>query len=85
MNTPVPTTGRIVNAVIKNARGELITRPAIIVRTWGEQSFSVQAQVFTDGNGDPATNDGLPNVVWKSSLQYCETPIENSWHWPARA
>jgi hypothetical protein len=79
-----PTIGRIVIATIKNGRGELVQRPALIVRTWGEESHCVQAQVFTDGQNELEGNDGLPAVLWKSSLQFCETPIENSWNWPMR-
>ena len=71
---------RIVNAVIKDARGELITRPAIITRTWGETATSVQATIFPD-----ASNDGLGNTLGKSSLAYDEAGnAENTWHWPVR-
>jgi hypothetical protein len=82
-----PTIGRIVLATIKDARGTLITRPAIIVRTWpgptaGEVSPAVQAQVFTDGNGNPDCNDGLPAVVWKTSLRFDENgESEDTWRW----
>ena len=80
---------RIVVAVIKDSSGRLVERPAIIVRTWsseekGVPSSSIQAQVFCDGDGGPS-NDGLPNLLWKSSLEYDETGRrENSWHWPTR-
>ena len=74
-----PTIGRIVHAVIKTAHGEIVTRPAIITRTWGE-SPCVQATVFPD-----SVNDGLGDTVGKSSLQFDETgKQENSWHWPSR-
>ena len=72
--------GRVIHAVIKDARGELVTRPAIITRTWGPQATAVQATVFPD-----AVNDGLGNSVGKSSLEFDDTGItENTWHWPVR-
>ena len=74
-----PTIGRIVHAVIKNAHGVLVVRPAIITRTWGG-SPCVQATVFPD-----SVNDGLGDTVGKSSLQHCEAAVnENTWHWPVR-
>lgn len=87
---PVPTIGRIVHAVIPIHEGrEVVTRPAIIVRVWPVEGTdtvetTVQAQVFMDGDGGIA-NDGTPNCVWKSSLQYDETgKLPHSWHWPKR-
>ena len=72
--------GRIVHAVVKSAHGELVTRPAIITRTWGEQATAVQATVFPD-----AVNDGLGETLGKSSLLFDETGLaENTWHWPTR-
>jgi hypothetical protein len=72
--------GRIVHAVIKNAAGEIVTRPAIITRTWGEGTSAIQATVFPD-----SVNDGLGDTVGKSSLiQDVDGKVENSWHWPAR-
>lgn len=88
----VPSVGRIVNAVVQiheGAHAELVIRPAIIVHVWpvegkGVVETTVQAQVFMDGDGGPS-NDGTPNVVWKSSLQYDETgKLPHSWHWPKR-
>lgn len=82
----LPTTGRIVLAVVR-VHGELVIRPAIIVRIWpvaDTVETTVQAQVFMDGDGG-ISNDGMPNCVWKSSLQYDETAqSEHSWHWPTR-
>lgn len=72
--------GRIIHAVIADVRGELVTRPAIITRTWGAQTTTVQATVFPD-----ATNDGLGEVVGKSSLEFDDTGLaKDSWHWPVR-
>lgn len=85
MQTLIPTIGRVVNAVIRNAHGELVTRPAIVVRPWGSTpNAALNAQVFCDGDGSKA-NDGLPNVVWKTSLTHDPSgQAESSWHWPAR-
>lgn len=74
-----PTIGRTVHVVLRDKRGELITRPGIIVRVWAG-STGVNAQVFTDDS-----NDGLPGVLWKTSLVYDEAGLlESSWHWPPR-
>lgn len=86
---PTPSIGRIIHAVVREQRpapqvGKLITRPAIIVRTWGDEATYVNAQVFCDSDGG-ISNDGLPNVLWKTSLIYDSTgQLENSWHWPTR-
>jgi hypothetical protein len=88
----IPTIGRIVHAVVQiheGAHAELVIRPAMIVRVWPVEGkdvveTTVQAQVFMDGDGGPS-NDGTPNVVWKSSLQYDKTgKLPHSWHWPKR-
>ena len=72
--------GRIVHAVIKDAHGELVTRPAIITRTWGAECLTVQATVFPD-----AINDGLGETLGKSSLVFDASGNgENTWHWPVR-
>lgn len=69
--------GRIVHAVIM-VSGSLVERPAIVTRTWGDDSTAVQATVFPD-----AANDMLGDTLAKSSLEYDETgQKENSWHWP---
>lgn len=89
MNNPVPTVGRIVHATIKNAKGKLVVRPAIIVQVWGESpTAAINVQVFCDSSAsEPAYNDGLPNVVWKTSLTHAAEPgvMESSWSWPPRS
>lgn len=85
MNTP-PTIGRIVLATIRDAKDALVVRPAIIVRVWGEApTAAVNVQVFCDGDGGHA-NDGLHNVVWKTSLGFAEEPgvLALTWSWPPR-
>lgn len=88
----IPSVGRIILAVISIREGafaELVTRPAIIVRTWpgekiNEVTGAVNAQVFMDGDGE-TSNDGTPNCLWRSSLQYDETGKgAHTWHWPPR-
>ena len=81
---PKPTIGRIVIATIMDGRGNLVQRPALIVRTWGEDTKCVQAQVFTDGQDETNGNDKLPAVVWKSSLAFSEGQELNTWNWPTR-
>jgi hypothetical protein len=76
-----PTIGRIVHAVIRDARGDLVTRPAIITRTWSdEDNGAVQLAVFPD-----AHNDGLGVLYPISSAQFNDSPntkIGNTWNWP---
>ena len=82
---PIPTIGRIIHAVFKDAHDRTVIRPAIIVRVWGETADSaINAQIFCDSNGG-RDNDALPNVIWKTSL--CHDPggiVLNSWHWPTK-
>lgn len=70
--------GRIVHFVLGK-----IERPAIIVRVWSPTC--VQLQVFNDGDGSEGLNDGLPNVTWNTSVDYCEEASDRSWHWPQQA
>ena len=82
-----PSVGRIINVVLRAGgnSSELITRPAIIVRTWGspEQPASyVNVQVFTD-----MTNDGYGQpTIWMTSVRFDEENKReaNTWHWPPR-
>ena len=84
----VPGIGRIIHATVR-VHDMLVVRPAMIVRVWpgakpGEVASAVQAQVFMDGDGS-SVNDGTPNCLWKSSLQFDPTgKLEDSWRWPAR-
>lgn len=88
MNPQFPTIGRIVHATILDAKGDLVVRPAIIVRVWGEApTAAVNAQVFCDGDAPASqSNDGLPNVLWKTSLMFSEESgtLAGSWSWPPR-
>lgn len=86
---PIPTVGRIVHATIKDSRGNLVVRPAIIVRVWNDvPTAAVNLQVFADSDA-PVTdyNDGLPNVFWVTSAIYQETAgqMEKAWSWPPKA
>lgn len=87
MNT-IPSIGRIVHATIKDERGNLVIRPAIIVRVWNEvPSGSVNLQVFADSDAPTSDyNDGLPNVFWVTSAIYQPEAgkMEKSWSWPPR-
>jgi hypothetical protein len=68
-----PTIGRIVHAVLRDNRGAVIIRPAIITRIW-DGSSCVQATIFPDAN-----NDGLGQILSMSSLP-CDPAglLENS-------
>lgn len=74
-----PSIGRIVHFVypdkLDSDTQEKLERPGIIVRVWSDTC--VQLQVFTDGS-----NDGEPNVAWKTSVVYDEGKRGYSWHWP---
>ncbi|MHB1681574.1 MAG: hypothetical protein ACYCYO_01920 [Bacilli bacterium] len=83
-----PSVGRIVHFVLKDRSGELVHRPAIIVRNWADegvyvQEEGVQLQVFTDG-----TNDGpeyASGIHWATSVHHDEAAdTEHTWHWPER-
>jgi hypothetical protein len=86
---PIPTLGRTVHAVIRNAKGQLVTRPAIIVGVFHQAGagiskivwdYSCNVQVLTDGE-----NDGLQPTVHKTSLPHSLShTAENTWHWPDR-
>jgi hypothetical protein len=81
----VPSVGRIVHYVLEDGPHKGEHRPAIIVKVWAEPGqeqpgTACQLQVFTDGNGQPEYNDGLPPVLWKTSRQQGDWP--GSWHWP---
>lgn len=76
----VPSIGRIVHYVLPAGQH----RPAIIVHVWSPGHFmgTSQLQVFCDGDGG-AYNDGLPNVVWRTSVVHDEeTKAPGTWHWP---
>lgn len=82
----IPAIGRIVHATILNANKRLVVRPAIIVEVWGEEpKGAVNAQVFCDGDGGKY-NDGLPNVLWVTSLTFTEEPGQRqmTWSWPPK-
>ena len=78
------TAGKIVGFVLGS--GEI--RPAIIVRMfWDDKGKIVEngvcnMQVFTNSNGNKGfgDNDGLPPVIWKTSILYNEDRLPNTWH-----
>lgn len=83
-----PSVGRIVHFVLKDRHGELVHRPAIVVRNWADEGHyvdveGVQLQVFTDD-----TNDGpeyASGLFWATSVHHEEEDKkEYSWHWPER-
>lgn len=71
--------GRIVHAVIKDGMGQLVVRPAIVVRVWSETT--VNLQVFLDGPGWA----GGATCLWVTSAYFhAEGDREKTWHWPER-
>lgn len=75
--------GDIVGYVLTNGFGMI--RPAIVVRNWNDELIdgdpgTLQLQVFTDGDGSE-WNDGLPNVVWRTSVTYDPKRAPGTWHW----
>ena len=73
--------------MIRTDGGQLVQRPAMIVRTWpdgdGGVSKLVNVQVYTDGDGTKDVNDGLNNVLWKTSVSYDpDQDTELTWSWP---
>ena len=57
--------------------GTLVTRPAIIVRTWPDTDV-VQLVVFVDGCNDILNTECSP-VIWRTSVHYSKTPVDNTW------
>ncbi|HEX8795453.1 MAG TPA: hypothetical protein VF765_31100 [Polyangiaceae bacterium] len=81
-----PTIGRIVLFAFIAGNGEIIERPAIVVRTW--EKYGVQLQVFTDGSNDnhllaPAERD--QPAVWRTSVIPADDHDKaqvGRWRWP---
>lgn len=92
----VAKTGDIVGYVLNegNDYGRDEVRPAIVIFNWNGgiainnetkevmqmDEGCLQLQVFTDGDGG-GLNDGLPNVIWKTSVNYDEDKSPGTWHW----
>lgn len=90
-----PSIGRIVHVHLIATggpnKGQLVTRPAIIVQDWGGTDSAVNVRVFLDGWNDlgDAHVDGavLAAAEWLTSvvqLAEGETPRERTWSWPPR-
>ena len=77
--------GEVVGYVLEDGKGEGEVRPAIVVHNWDGELIegypgTLQLQVFTDGDGGEY-NDGLPNVVWRTSVMFSEEKMAGTWHW----
>mgnify|MGYP001566341483 CR=1 FL=1 len=85
--TPPPSIGRIVHVCTTTKAGDIVLRPAIIVRVWPDGSGGVASyvnvQIFMDGDGSDS-NDGI-GTQWKSSATY-DPDLKNplTWCWPPR-
>lgn len=91
-----PTVGRIVHVHLIAPggpnKGQLVTRPAIVVEAWGGKDSAINVRVFLDGWNDlgDAHLDGavLAAAEWISSVTALvagEEPRERTWSWPPRA
>jgi len=81
MPIATPTPGRTLLVDFLNARGEMVTRPAICTRTWGD-SPAVQLTAFPDGS-----NDGVGDTLPMSSVMPRDdegTPQEHRYSWLPR-
>lgn len=90
METNQASVGRIVHVVLDDtipdirphAVGQI--RPAIVVRTWGENggpSESINVQVLLDGTNDI---DVMAPQIWLTSVHYSAEPKPRTWHWPPK-
>ena len=81
-----PSVGRVVHYILNEGRNMGQHRPALIVNVWADPPESAtpqtacQLQVFTDSGEDKAFNDGLPQVLWKTSVLQGTAP--GTWPWP---
>lgn len=76
------TPGRIVHYVFTNREGELVHRPAIIVRVWNDGGV-VNMIYFPDGTNDLAHVEDFE--AWQTNIRYSEIPEPNTWHWIEKA
>lgn len=74
--------GRIVHFVFADRQGELVHRPAVVVRVGDRASGLVNLRVFTDGANDAPYGD---HTLWATSVRYSEEPQDQTWHWIERA
>lgn len=80
-----PSVGRVVHFHFER-EGELVTRPAMIVRTWDPeehpayQSDEVNLRVFLDGCNDGEGTDGPRDH--QTSVPRSDEPKAGSWSWP---
>lgn len=74
---------------LKERNGQIVDRPAKIVRVWRGADQNPQANglvnlaVFVDGANDVNGLSGAP-VIWATSIEYStNTDRASTWHWPA--
>lgn len=75
--------GDIVSYVLSEGNSYGQVRPGIVVRNWHEGGVDpglLQLQVFTD-DIDGRWNDGLPQVMWATSIPFNENKAPGTWHW----
>lgn len=90
-----PSIGRIVLVVIEDDGGHIVTRPAVIVRTFEIEAIGpdgprkgmadyVNLCVFTDGQNDGISPKGSCHQ-WMTSVPYSLEQRPRTWHWPPRS
>ena len=77
------TEGRMVHYCLVNKSGDVVHRPAVVVRIWSQDTGGVNLQVFTDGGNDGETYQG--GLYWATSVSFSEEPKAYTWHWIERA
>ena len=88
------TEGRIVHYVLDQGPSKGEHRPAVVVKVWRvqEQGGEIRPpwngccnlQVLTDGDGGNG-NDGLPRLLWQTSVLYDPDGAPGTWHWIEKA
>jgi hypothetical protein len=90
------TKGRTVFYTFVNGRGDVVTRPAVVVEVQAARDAEgaplVNLQVFTDGDGDGVRSDGrvvsvndrAHNTLHVTGAFYGAAALPGTWAWPPR-
>jgi len=72
----------------KDADGNVVERPAVVVRVWNKDTGAVNLQVFLDGGNDAGEfingEQCRQGLAWKTSVTRTDAPAVGSWWWPPR-
>lgn len=81
-----PSVGRVVHFHFHDEGGNVVTRPALIVRTWDPAKYAayqndqVNLRVFLDGANDNQGTGGPAD--WQTSIPRSDEPKAGCWSWP---